>query len=82
MAEYDASRLADIKKLSAKIADPRTPAHERKRAEDALYIIRDQARSPSIQRMRERLYTATRNGDREAAERIAEQGKRMDRDYQ
>lgn len=82
MPEYDASRQADISKLNAKIADPRTSAHERKRAEEALYVIRDQARSPSIQHMRERLYTATRNGDREAAERIAEEGRRMDRDYQ
>lgn len=82
MPEYDASRLADISKLSGKIADPRTSEHERKRAEEALYVIRHQAQYKSIQKLRDRMTVAIRNGDHAAAERIAEEGKRMDRDYQ
>lgn len=82
MAQYDASRQADIAKMQAKINDPNTPPVERIRAERALYAIKDQSSYKSIQKIRDKMTEAVKNGDRETIEKLSDQAKKIDRDYQ
>lgn len=82
MPEFDAGRLADLKRLDEKLADPQTPDRDRKKIENAIYAIKNQAQYSSIRKLREQMTRAVKNGDRELAERMAAESKRIDRDYQ
>jgi hypothetical protein len=82
MPDYDASRQADIVSLQRKLNDPNVPEHEKKRIQDALYSIKEQARFKSISKMRDQLFAAAQRGDKDAAEKIAAEAKKVDRDWQ
>jgi len=77
----DPSRQMDYLNMQKKINDPNTPEHERKKAQDILYAIRDQSRHPSIARLRDKMQVAIGNGDKVLAEKIAEEAKKIDRNY-
>jgi N-acetylglucosamine kinase-like BadF-type ATPase len=82
MPDFDASRQADLVHLQRKLNDPNIPEHVKKRIQDAVYSIKEQAKFKSIGKMRENLFTAAQRGDKEAADRIAADAKRIDRDWQ
>lgn len=82
---YDASRQADLAKLNRKLLDPDLPEYEKKKIERAIYGIQHQARDPGIkhiQKLRDDLTTAMKNGDTARAERIAKEAEKIDRNYQ
>ena len=83
--QFDASRQADLAKLQGKLADPNLPDYERKKVEEAIYGIKTQSKDPGIahiQKLRDDLTKAMRNGDTKKAERIAEEARKIDRNYQ
>lgn len=78
----DDGRRADVARLEAKLLNPATPDGDRKRIEDALYAIRDQAKYKSIEKDRDKLRIATLNKDKERTERLGEHMKKTyDGDY-
>jgi hypothetical protein len=77
--DFDRSRQADLANLQRKMNDPNVPDYEKKRIDDAIHAIKDQASFKSIGQMREKLFAAAQNGDK--AEKIAAEGKKIDRDW-
>lgn len=81
-------RQRDLFYLQNKLADPNTPEGAKKKAQEAIYLLNQQAQSQAIQKARERLRIATmegrkmRDGNKTEVERLSEQmRKTMDRDY-
>ena len=81
LKNLDPSRQMDYLKMQQKANDPNTPEHERRKAEDVMYAIRDQSKSPYIANLREKMTQAIRNGDTALAEKIGEEAKKIDRNY-
>lgn len=81
MDQYDASRQADIIGWRNRLMDPNISEREKKQIENAMYSVKSQAKSPAIVKMRRELDEANRNGDRNKAERIFTEAKKIDRDF-
>jgi hypothetical protein len=81
MGLMDYSRQLDLHKLNYKLQDPKLPEAERKKIETAIYGIKHQAQFKSVQKLRDKLTVAIKNGDNAAAEALKKQAMRMDRDY-
>jgi len=77
----DASRQADYLKMKQKLDDPNTSELEKRRANDILYAINLQQRSPAIQKLREQMRTAVINGDKNKIEKLGEIAQKVDRDW-
>ena len=80
----DFSRQLDLHKLNYKLRDPNLGEAERKKIETAIYGIKHQSRDPGvkhIQKLRDDLTIAIKNGDNAKAEEIARQAKKIDRNY-
>lgn len=78
---FDPSRQADIYMLNKKLQDPTISDQERKKAENALYAIREQSQHPAIAKLRRELDGAQINGDKAKAERLVQEAQRIDRNY-
>ena len=81
----DDSRKADLAKLESKLRDPNLPEYEKKKIETAIYGIETQSKDPGvkyIQKLRDDLTAAMKNGDTKKAEKIAEEARHIDRNYQ
>lgn len=84
MPTYDFSRQLDLYKLNYKLNEPNLSDAERKKIENAIYGIKHQARDPGIrhiQKLRDDLQIAIKNGDHQKAEHIAAEAKKIDRNY-
>jgi hypothetical protein len=77
----DFSRQLDLHKLNYKLRDPNLPEYERKKIETAIYGIKHQAQFKSVQKIRDKLTVAIRNGDNAGAEALKKEAQRMDRDW-
>jgi len=79
--KLDASRQADYLKMQKKLSDPNTSELEKRRANDILYAINLQQRSPAIQKLREQMKAAVINGDKDKIEKLGEIAQKVDRDW-
>lgn len=79
--KFDFSRQVDIARLEREINDPRTPDRVKRKAETALYAIKDQSKYRSIQKLREEITRAHLNGDTAKIERLTREAQRIDKDY-
>jgi hypothetical protein len=81
MQGYDDSRMADMRLLQHRLDNPSLTENERRKIEGAIYAIKNQSQYRSIQKLRDRMTVAVRNGDNRLAEEISREAKRIDRDY-
>ena len=79
--QLDSSRQADYYNMQRKLADPNTSDFEKKRANDILYAIKLQQRSPAILKLREQMKTAVINGDKDKIEKLGELAQKIDKDW-
>lgn len=81
MSVFDASRQQDVVKMEHVLHDPAKSPAEKKKAESALYAIREQAKHPSIAKLRRDITEAHMRGDQKAIDRLTREAQRIDRDY-
>lgn len=81
MPDYDFSRQLDLHKLNYKLRDPNLPEWEKKKIENAIHAIRDQAKFKSVAKLREKVNSAVRNRDPREIEAIQKEAERIDQNY-
>ena len=81
LLKYDPSRRIDVSRMNQKANDPTVPERDRKKAEEALYMMKHQRDMPSVQKLREQMRIATQNGDSAKVEKLSDEAKKIDRDF-